>query len=228
MPSFSPYGRINQVPVEQVFDATRYLMFRWGFIGAFRADNGAPFGEPTRQALSVLNLCLSGYGIRIKLNPPRSPRKNAKVERNQGTTSRWADVKACNNYLEFQEQLNRAVIDQREHFQTRVCANRTRAQCYPQLFSNPKRFNVACFYQHFIYDLLAKGSWQRKISKDGSTYLFGKTYQVGTKHRDKTTTATFNPTLQEWVFKDQNGQFLKNFKANNISEKNLRNLSLRQ
>ena len=92
-------------------------MFRWGFIGTFRADNGAPFGEPTRQALSPLNLCLRAFGIRVKLNPPRSPRKNAKVERNQGTTARWADPAQCEDYLDLQKKLNQAVLDQRENLQ---------------------------------------------------------------------------------------------------------------
>jgi|688.fasta_scaffold348307_2 hypothetical protein len=212
----------------QIFDSVRYLMFRWGFIGTFRADNGAPFGDPTRLSLSVLNLCLRGYGICVKVNPPRRPQKNAKVERNQGTTSRWADVGSCRDYLDFQHKLNQAVWDQREMYPSRVCNGQTRAQYYPQLFANPNRFNPNAFYIHFAYEHLAKGIWQRKVSKDGTTRLFSENYQVGRKHSLKNVTATFDPLEQSWVFKDRNGTLLKTCKASNLSQDHIRNLSLFQ
>lgn len=227
-PSFFPFERISQVPVDQIFDAVRYLMFRWGFIGAFRADNGAPFGDPSRQALSVLNLCLRGYGIHVKVNPPRRPQKNAKVERNQGTTSRWADIETCSDYLDLQTKLNQAVFDQREAFPSRVCKGQTRAQYFPELFHNPKRFDFSGFYPHFIYEHLAKGAWQRKISKDGTTRLFCANYQVGRPHRHKTVTITFDPVQLRWVFKDKNSQILRTFYAHNLTPRHIRNLSLCQ
>ena len=216
------------MPIKQIFDAVRYLMFRWGFIGIFRADNGAPFGDPTRLALSVLNLCLRGYGIQVKTNPPRRPQKNAKVERNQGTTSRWADVSNCCDYLDFQHKLNQAVWHQRELYPSRVCNGQTRAQCYPQLFTNPKRFNPNAFYIHFTYEHLAKGVWQRKVSKDGTTRLFSENYQIGRKHKLKSVTATFDSIEQTWVFKDRNGIILKNCHASNLSQDHIQNLSLFQ
>ena len=86
-------------------------MWRWGRIYWLRVDNGSPFGDPTRRALSILHLCLAAHGIRLKVNPPRSPTKNAKVERNQGTTARWSEPQKCKDYLEVQDRLNQAVID---------------------------------------------------------------------------------------------------------------------
>lgn len=228
MPLFSPFERISQVPVDQIFDAVRYLMFRWGFIGAFRADNGAPFGDPSRRALSVLNLCLRGFGIQVKINPPRRPQKNAKVERNQGTTSRWADINSCSGYLDLQTKLNQAVLDQREFFPSRVCKGQTRAEYFPALFENPKQFHPDGFYPHLIYEHLAKGSWQRKISKDGTTRLFSANYQVGRPHRLKTVTITFDPLQLLWEFKDKNGQILRTFYAYNLTPQHIRNLSLCQ
>jgi len=197
-------------------------MFRWGFIGAYRADNGAPFGDPTRQSLCVLNLHLRALGIRVKLNPPRSPRKNAKVERNQGTTAR------CDDYLDLQVKLNQAVEDQREHFPTRVCKNKTRAESYPELFRNPKRFHPQHFDLKAVSSLLAQGSWQRKISREGATDVFGKSYQVGYPHRHKTTIVTFDAHKHSWVFKDERGQLLNTRIAENLTEANIRNLSLSQ
>lgn len=216
------------MPVEQIFDTVRYLMFRWGFIGCFRADNGAPFGDPSRRSLSALNLCLRAYGIHVKLNPPRQPRKNAKVERNQGTTCRWADPKSCKDYLDFQQQLNQAVIDQREVFKTRVCKGKTRAEYFPGLFTNPNRFNVHGFFPHITYEHLATGCWNRKVSKDGTTRLFSDNYQVGRPHRRKEVNISFDPNEIQWVFKDRYGNSLKNMKANNLSPDLIRNLSICQ
>lgn len=224
MPSFSPYGRINQVPATEVFDTVRYVMFRWGFIGVFRADNG----EPTRQALSPLNLCLRAYGIRVKLNPPRSPRKNAKVERNQGTTARWADPAQCEDYLDLQEKLNQAILDQRENYPTRTCKNKTRAEQFPELFAKCKQFHVEDFDLNRVFEFLAKGSWQRKISRDGATDMFGKTYQVGHRHKHKLVTVTFDIESRSWIFKDERGNFLNKLSAENLSEFNIRNLSFGQ
>jgi hypothetical protein len=218
---FSPYARISQVPLADVFDSIRYVMFRWGFIGVFRADNGSPFGDPSRQALSNLNLHLVALGIRVKLNPPRCPKKNAKVERNQGTTARWADPKSCANYLELQIALSRAVEDQRQNYASRVCQGQTRAEKYPELFCNPKRFHPHDFVVQRVYNHLKSGSWERKVSAQGSVTLFGQIYQVGFKYRGTEITATFDALEVKWQFKDRRGEILtvcnpKNFDHDNI------------
>lgn len=222
---FSPYARINQVPLDLIFEVIRYLLFRWGFIRCFRTDNGAPFGEPSRQALSPLHLRLCASGMSILLNPPRSPKRNAKVERSIGTTSRWADPSKCANYIELQIRLNEEVEVQRELLTTRVCKGKTRAEYYPQLFSNPLRFNGECFDIQRVYDLLAKGSWKRKISAEGSTDLFGKSYQVGRRFRNQTVEVRFDSKKVSWLFKAKNGDLLREIAAQNLSENNIRILS---
>jgi hypothetical protein len=193
-------------------------MFRWGFIGVFRADNGSPFGDPSRQALSALNLHLIALGIRVKLNPPRSPTKNAKVERNQGTTNRWADPPQCANYLELQARLDQVLRDQRDHYATRTCAGKTRAQQYPLLFQNPKRFHPCDFEIQRLYDYLAKGSWQRKVSAQGVITLFAQYYQVGYAFRGTTISIAFDPLNVQWVFKTQKGVLIKSCRPSNLDE----------
>ncbi len=218
-PLFSPHARISQVPLDQVLDSVHYLMFRWGFIGEFRADNGSPFGDPSRQALSDLNLHLIALGIRVKLNPPRSPIKNAKVERNQGTTARWADPKTCADYLDLQTKLNQAVEDQRDNYATRTCAGMTRAEKYPQLFCNPKQFHPADFEVSRVFKQLGKGTWERKVSAQGAVTLFTQSYQVGHKHKNTTVTASFCPLNQNWVFKNRKGDILQTCPAKYLLEK---------
>lgn len=192
-------------------------MFRWGFVPVFRADNGSPFGDPCRQALSPLNLHLIALGIRVKLNPPRSPVKNAKVERNQGTTARWADPPACADYLELQRNLDRAVEDQRENYPTRTCDGKTRAEKHPGLFTSPKRFHPDDFVLQRVYDHLQKGAWERKVSAQGATSLFCETYQVGAKHKNTTVSVNFNASTCEWVFKNKRGETLKSCSAKNLT-----------
>lgn len=203
-------------------------MFRWGFIGVFRADNGSPFGDPSRQALSSLNLHLVALGIRIKLNPPRSPQKNAKVERNQGTTARWADPKSCADYQALQIALNRSVEDQRQNYPTRTCGQQTRAEKYPELFANPKRFHPDDFVAQRVYDCLQTGSWERKVSAQGAITLFAQTYQVGYKHRGEQITATFNASTLEWNFKSKRGETLRVVKAKKLGHDNIFNFSASQ
>jgi len=225
MPSFSPHGRIGQVPVGEVFDCVRYVLWRWGFIHCFRTDNGLPFGDPTRQSLTPLNLCLRAFAMAVKLNPARSPRKNAKVERNQGTTARWADPARCADYLDLQCQLDRAVLDQRENFPTRTCKGKTRAAQFPALFSNTRKFNPCDFDTTRAYLYLAQGVWQRKISTVGTTDVFGRTYQVGYQHRSQVLTVTFDAQRLMWNFCNQRGDLLKAILADNLTEKQIRSLS---
>lgn len=200
-------------------------MWHWGFIKCFRTDNGAPFGDPTCQSLTPLNLCLKGFGIAVKLNPRRSPRKNAKVERNQGTTARWADPGKCENYLDLQDKLNQAVSDQREHYPTRVCQGKTRAESYPALYANTRKFDLTDFSMDRIYNFLAQGAWQRKINMNGKTHVFGATYQVGYPLRNKELTVTFDKQNLNWNFCDEKGNIQRSLPAKNITEQHIRSLS---
>lgn len=50
------YARIAQVPLEEVREALLQVFARWGKAGAFRVDNGVPFGNP-KKALHPLLPC---------------------------------------------------------------------------------------------------------------------------------------------------------------------------
>lgn len=215
---FFPHKYIRQVSHEAVYDTVRYVLWRWGRCYFFRVDNGSPFGVPSRQSLSILHLCLVAHGVNLKLNPPRTPTRNAKVESNQGTTARWCEPHKCTNFLDLQEQLNEVVIDQRERFATRVCQGRTRMQAHPGLAKNPARFNSADFDLARVHRLLARGQWQRVVSDRGSVVLFDQLYQLTAKNKGKQVTARFNLRTIHWDFYDQRGQLLISLKAKGLSE----------
>ena len=63
------------VPAPRVQALWRRWFTRWGRPGAFRVDNGAPWGG--RYDLPPdLALWLLGLGVELRWNPPRQPRYN--------------------------------------------------------------------------------------------------------------------------------------------------------
>ena len=219
---FSPHKYIRQVAHEAVYDVVRYVLWYWGLCYFFRVDNGSPFGVPSRDSFSVLHLCLVAHGVHLHLNPPRSPTRNAKVERNQGTTAKWAEPRKCKNYLEVQHRLNEVVIDQRERYPTRVCNGKTRLEAYPGLTSNAARFNTADFDLNRVYRFLQKGEWKRDVSERGKVMLFGQYYQLTAKNKGKRVTAKFNAATVNWDFYDHRGDLLISLKPKGLSEQELK------
>lgn len=161
------------------------MLHRWGHIKSFRFDNGRPFGDPKRETISPCALSLVALGCNVEFNPARSPTKNAKVERCQGTTGRWADAAGSTDLTVFKQNLEYALVAQREKLPTRTCNGMTRAQRYPELYKNPRSFNAADFDKNRVLGFLGKGKWFRKISSVGQLEMFGKRYQVGFRHKGK-------------------------------------------
>ena len=219
MLSFFPYAKISEAPPEQVLDCALYVMYRWGYIKCFRIDNGQPLGDPTRQSLTPCALNLIARGCQVLINPPRSPIKNAKVERCQGTTGRWSDAANSANIKQFGQNLEYAVIAQRQRLPTRVCQGLTRAQRYPALFSNPRRYNPQDFDLQRVIDYLSKGKWYRTINKVGQVQLFGKRYQAGFQHRRKKVFVFLQLEQGQpyWCCYDQQQQLIAKFLADNLA-----------
>ncbi|MBK9015301.1 MAG: hypothetical protein IPM82_15270 [Saprospiraceae bacterium] len=185
-----PYGRINQVPVQAVIDCVRCVLWRWGFIQCFRADNGRRSG-PDPPITDTLEPLPAGLGHGGKTNPPPvhpAKRKGGTQPRNNRPLG---DPTVRGDYLDLQERLNQAVLDQRENFLPEPARARP-VQSGSRAFSNPRKFNPGDFDIQRAYRHLAQGSWQRKISSVGTTNVFGQVYQVGYQHRNQMLTATFD------------------------------------
>ena len=228
MPSFFPYSGIDQVPVAAVFEVLLFVMWRWGFIQCFRFDNGRPFGDPTRQSLSPCALHLIALSCQVFFNPARSPTANAKVERTQGTTGRWADAANCADHRAFQQALDYAVRAQRELLPTRVCQGRTRAERFPALFQNLRRYHSTDFDIQRVYRFLAQGTWYRKISSQGVAQVFGQVCRIGRHYRSQQVSVKFDPVQVAWLFRDENGSTIAVCPAQNLNEQNIRLLSFSQ
>ena len=218
---FSPCAQISEVKPAIVIQCVLYVMYRWGFIKCFRFDNGLPFGDPKRERLSACALHLIARGCQVKFNPLRTPTKNAKVERCHGTTSRWADAKNAKNFQEFYENLNYAVIAQRERLPSRVCNHLTRIEFYPQLFSNSRKYNPADFDKNRVFRALTKTVFYRKVSKASQISIYGKTYTVGGKHnRGKKLTISLITKNNKpyWQCLNENKELVKQIFAQNLDD----------
>ena len=196
-------------------------MYRWGFIKCFRFDNGIPFGDPKRERLTSCALHLIARGCQVKFNPPRTPTKNAKVERCQGTTGRWADAKRSKNFQEYYKNLNYAVIAQRERLPSRVCNHLTRIESYPQLLSNPRKYSPSDFDKKRVFKILTETKFYRKVSKPGQINIYGKRYTVsGKENRGKKLTITLIIKNNQpfWHCEDENKILIKQILAQNIDD----------
>lgn len=221
MLSFSPYAQISEVPPIEVLECALYVMYRWGHIKCFRFDNGRPFGDPKRRNISPCALNLIARDCEVLFNSPRSPTQNAKVERCQGTTGKWSDPKNCANIKEFIKSLDYAVLAQRQRLRTRVCNGKTRAEYYPSLFKNPRKYNPQDFDIQRVYKFLTTGKWFRRISKIGQIEMFGKRYQAGYSIRGKDVAVTLQIEGQTpfWCCFDEKQQLVAKIHAHKIIDK---------
>lgn len=192
------------MPVQEALDCCLYVMHRWGHIKCFRFDNGRPFGTPTLDGVSPCAAVLAALGCKVIFNQPRRPTQNAKVERNQGTTYRWAAIHKCESISKARQALDQAVIDQRENYSTRVCGGKTRLQAYPSLTRNPRRFNSQDFQAKRAYEMIGQYTFARVVSQNGQISLLGRRYQIGMKNAAKKVLVEIiiKMGVPVWVVKD--------------------------
>ncbi len=120
-------------------------LHRWGLPRAMKFDNGQPFADTTANMIPPLALWLLGIGIELIYNRPNSPQANAKVERCQGTSARWAEPGQMASAAQLKQRLEEVCYDHVFRYPTRVCGGNTRIVCFPELLQNPKPFQPEQF-----------------------------------------------------------------------------------
>jgi transposase InsO family protein len=201
---------------------------QWGMPLAIRTDNGLPFGVPTRDVVPIMSLWLVAWGIIPILNRPRRPQDNAKVERNQGTLSRWAEVHKCQNLEQMQVHLDEASRMQRDHCLVRRLGKASRTEVFKDLYTPARVFDEAIFDEQKAYEYLAQASYPKKVSVVGTTTVYNKPFQVGAQHKGKILFVKFDPKNVAWLFFDQLGNLLKTIPDPRFSRENLFNLTVCQ
>jgi hypothetical protein len=204
------------------------LFQQWGLPEAIRTDNGEPFGVPTRDVVPIMSLWLLAWGITPILNRPRTPQDNAKVESNQGTTSRWAEVKQCSDIHHMQQRLDEAAFLQRQVYPVKRLGKMPRSAVFQDLNTIRRPFEQTLFDEHRAYAHLAQAIYPRKVSSIGATTIYNKRFQVGLPHKGKIVFLKFDPDSIGWHVCDHNGNLIKTIPDPRFSRENLYNLTVCQ
>lgn len=213
--AFSPYSRINQVPVEQVRAHLITVFERWGQPGSLRVDNGEPFGSPKASCTTALAFWLIGHDIDVIWNKPRCPQMNGKVEKMQDTTARWAEIDQCASRTQLQQQLNSEIIVQREQFPVTRLKNATRLNVFPELETSRRPFQTERFDPQRVYRFLAPKIYVRKVSSCGRITHFGQPVHVGLAQKGQFVRLQFDPQHVAWNLFD-NQTLFKTIPAPNL------------
>lgn len=195
---------------------------------AIRTDNGEPFGVPTRDVIPIMSLWLLAWGITPILNRPRRPQDNAKVESNQGTASRWAEVYQCQSLEQMQQNLDEACVLQRDHFPVKRIGKASRKAVFNDLYTIARPFEQAVFDEQKAFRYLAQAVYPRKVSTGGTVAIYSKPFQVGAQHKGKTIFVKFDPNNIAWLFLDQLGNLLKMIPDPRFCRDNIFNLTVCQ
>jgi hypothetical protein len=201
---------------------------QWGLPKCIRVDNGKPFGDPQRCSVPELDLWLIGLGVEVIWNRPRHPKDNAKVERMQATTSRWAEVEQCYDCSELQTRLNRAAQVQREHYQVKRLGAKSRKELYPELWSTSRAYSNDVFDVSRIGYYLSQTTFKRKVNKKGVFNFYAQRVYVGYSHLSKVLCLRYDAEKEYFALTDESNAAIGYIQADNFSRENILNFNVCQ
>ena len=214
------------MPLDAIQAKVINLFERWGLPKVMKFDNGHPFGSPSRESVPVLAMWLICLGIKVVWNKAYTPTDNAKVERNQAVSANWADPLQCADCDHLGQRLKEVCTIQREHYKTRVWNKKTRLEVFPELKTNPQKYDPEQVNLQLLFEFLATGQWARKVSSAGCVRIFGKQKYAGEKYQGQIIYITFDPLAKRWRLQDHNGTEFKAIPETNLSWYNIKNLSI--
>jgi hypothetical protein len=226
MPLFFPRYHLNEVDPLVVKGVLCRCFSQWGLPQAIKVDNGKPFGDPQRTSVPVLALWLLGLGVTVVWNRPRCPRDNAKVERMQATTARWSDLHQCVDEQDLQARLNEAACLQREHYPVRSLRNKSRTQCYPELWQNQRTYPAQGFQLQRVYQYLSQVVFARKVNASGVLTFYAQAVYTGTAYHHQTLSIQFDARQTHWLLTNGANQVVACFAADNFSAEAICNLNV--
>lgn len=213
------------MPPQLVRDAPAGVFGRWGKCGAMRVDNGLPLGTPKKQTTSPLALWLIGHDVDMIFNPPHRPQSNAKVERMQDISCRWAEVDSATGLAHLHERLSQEAIVQRAGLGVSRMGYLTRLECFPELETSRRPWRPQDFEPGRVYGFLAKKVYVRVVSKVGQITLFSQRISVGQRHRGKYVHICLDADAYTWkVFDGQD--LIESMPAHNLARERLLNLTV--
>jgi hypothetical protein len=158
-------------------------------------------------------------------NKPRCPQANAKVERMQDISARWADLHKASNIKELQESLDREALVQRTLFPVSRLKNQTRVTCFPELETSRRIFDENFFDEKRVYEYLSKKIYVRVVSTTGQIAHFGQRVSIGLKYKHQAVEVKLDTSKMKWAVYLK-GELIKELKTDNLSKENLQNLTV--
>lgn len=224
--SFSPLSCINQAALSHIQHGMIECLKQWGLPLNIKVDNGKPFGDPQRSSIPELCLWLSALGVQTIWNRPRQPRDNARVERMQGTTSRWVEVARCNTHEELQHKLDHAAVLQREHYRVKRLGYQSRKERYAQLWNNARRYDEhQSFEQCKVEQYLSQVVFSRKVNSAGVFNFYAQTVYIAKGSRQEVVTLQYSVDEKHFIIRGRSGQRVGVLQADNFSAENIRQLT---
>jgi hypothetical protein len=217
------------VQVSAVQQMMQQSFEQWGLPHHIRVDNGKPFGDPQRCSIPELALWLTGLGIEVIWNRPRTPKDNARVERMQATTSRWTEAEQCYSCSELQAKLDRAATIQREQYQLRRLGQKNRKELYPDLWTNSSAYDPqTAFDVNRVTTYLSQLSFVRKVNKKGVFNFYAQRVYVSCSHNNKTLCIRYDIDSNRFRLMDQTNTTIGYIQADNFSQEHILGLSVCQ
>ena len=212
---------MNQVPIEQVRQFLLQMFKKWGFPKAIKTDNGAPFGLPSRDAIPIMSLWLTAWGIKPLLNRPKRPQDNGTVERAQGTSSRWAEIKKATDVKDLQQRLDIIVQEQRDKYPVKRLKYTFRTQVFPDLYHIVRPFDEQKFDIQAAYQFLSTKTLQRKVTVSGACSVYGRAMYLDYKLKGNLLFFKFDFIKMGWNVSNSNKEFLKFIPDDRFSKDNI-------
>lgn len=226
MPAFFPHSKFSKVPLREVQAYLIELFSQRGLPQWIKVDNGLPFGSSKQDTIPILAMWVMSLGVKVIWNRPRQPQDNAKVERSQGILARWSETDRSLNPSMLKAQLQKAITCHNQYYPVSRLRNKTRIQAFPQLLQHTGRaYQPEKASIQSILDLLARQSWERRVSKKGQINLFNHRFLIGAPYKHQWVNIHLNPLNNHWIIYDQNARQIKSVPTR-ITLENIRKLNI--
>lgn len=205
----------------------RRVFARWGLPDRVRVDNGYPWGTP-RDLPSERALWLIGLGVEPIWNPPARPTCNPKVERSNGLTQQWGDLRTCTDCRAAARRPDWACRVQREEYP--ATCGQTRIEVFPALRAPRRVYQRA--RERALWDLarvdafLAQGCWRRQADCNGNISIYGHGRSVGRPWARQGIVVRFEASSRCWLVSNPGGAIVKQISAGELTGERIRGLAV--
>lgn len=212
--------------------ATQYVnkaFERWGLPQNIKIDNGYPFVNPNHRNVPTLaKLWWIGLGINVIQNTPRCPQQNGIVECLQGTICSWSNPSQYDTIEDWQKRIDKESDFQRNEYQMPAKKNKTRIELYPELETNPRKYDPEEFDIRLVYEFLSNQVWKRRVKKNGEVNIFSQNIYIGKNKNyvQHDVEITFDPQDIKWIIRKKDGTLLKQSSKGVPNEKRIKEFAV--